>query len=450
MATTMHPLKNTAMFARGARLTGATLAAALLAACSSERLLKADRPDQIAPGALAGSLQGAAALYAGALGDLTVAIAGGNGGGAGIGMIGATGYLSDEFQFGATPPELREMDLRNVREQNGAWLQTYIDQHRARASADRAAAGLKAAGSTDGRQAEMLALSGLINLVLAESYCSGAPLSTAEPDIVYGDPQTTTQLMQGAAAKMDAALAATGADARARNLANLLKGRALLGQGQFAAAAAAVASVPTSFDYRFQHGTATPRQQSFLFNYSYNVQGLLVGNNEGGNGLNFGTANDPRVPVDGTGAPSVFDQRTPAWFFKQFNAFGHTIKIASGVEARLIEAEAALQAGSTALWLQKLGEARAPFNMSAPADPGTAAARVNLMFRERAFALFGQARRVGDLRRMVRQYQRGAETVFPTGPYHKDNLTRGGDVNIIIPISEKNNAKFTGCLNRSA
>ena len=446
----MHPKKNTAMFARGARLTGATLAAISLAACSTERLLKADRPDQISPGALSGSLQGAAALYAGAMGDLTVAISGGGGGGAGIGIITATGYLSDEFAFGATPPELREMDLRAVREQNGAWLQTYIDQHRARTAADRAAAGLKAAGAADGRQAEMLALSGLINLVLAESYCSGAPVSIAEPDIVYGDPQTTTQLLQGAATKMDAALAATGIDAKSRNLANLLKGRSLLNQGQFAAAAAAVASVPTSFDYRFQHGTATPRQQSFTFNYSYNVQGLLVANREGTNGLNFGTAGDPRVPVDGTGAPSVFDQRTPAWFFKAYNAFNHSVQIASGVEARLIEAEAALQAGNTALWLSKLAEARAPYSMAAPTDPGAQAARVDLMFRERAFALFGQGRRVGDLRRMIRQYQRGAETVFPTGPYHKDNLTRGGDVNIIIPISEKNNEKFTGCLNRNA
>jgi hypothetical protein len=51
---------------------------------------------------------------------------------------------------------------------------------------------------------------------------------------------------------------------------------------------------------------------------------------------------------------------------------------------------------------------------------------------------------------MVRQYGRGAETVFPTGAYHKDNLTRGTDVNIVIPISERNNPKFSGCLDRAA
>ncbi|MGH7713660.1 MAG: hypothetical protein ACREOG_20420, partial [Gemmatimonadaceae bacterium] len=148
--------------------------------------------------------------------------------------------------------------------------------------------------------------------------------------------------------------------------------------------------------------------------------------------------------------PSRFDQRTPRYYFRKYNAFEASVTIASGVEARLIEAEAALQAGNTTMWLSKLNDARGPFSMAPLTDPGTAALRVDLMFRERAFALFGTAHRLGDLRRLVRQYSRGAETVFPTGAYHKDNLTRGTDVNIAVPISEKNNPKFLGCLNRGA
>jgi hypothetical protein len=72
------------------------------------------------------------------------------------------------------------------------------------------------------------------------------------------------------------------------------------------------------------------------------------------------------------------------------------------------------------------------------------------MFRERAFWLFMTGHRLGDLRRLIRQYGRGAETVFPTGAYHKDNLMRGTDVNIVIPISERNNPNFHGCLDRNA
>ena len=147
---------------------------------------------------------------------------------------------------------------------------------------------------------------------------------------------------------------------------------------------------------------------------------------------------------------SRFDGRTPRYYFKKYNSFGHAVTLASGVEARLIEAEAALQANNAGLWIQKLNDARGPFSMGSLVDPGTATERVDLMFRERAFALFATAHRVGDLRRLVRQYSRPSESVFPTGPYHKDNLTRGPDVNIVVPISEKNNPKFTGCASRGA
>lgn len=429
-------------------LTMIAVAFMAAAGCSTDRLLQADRPDLINPGNL-GNLQGAAALYAGALGDFAVAHDGGIG--AGLGLVVATGFMSDEFRFGGTPPEIREMDLRAVREANGAWLQTYLDQHRARGAADRAAEALKAAVSgPDARVGEMYAIAAAEIILIGEAYCSGAPLGAIEPDLIYGEPLTTQQLMQAAIAKLDLAAQNAAGNARIVNFIAVLRGRALLNNAQFAAAAAAVASVPTSFAYANLHGTKTDRQKLFAYNYMYNLDSWLVSDREGGNGLDFATANDPRIPIDGTGSPSRFDQRTPRYYFRKYNAFDSPVTVASGVEARLIEAEAALQAANIALWLTKLTEARAPFGMAAPTDPGTAATRVDLMFRERAFALFGTAHRLGDLRRLIRQYGRGAETVFPTGPYHKDNLTRGTDVNIAIPISEKNNPKFTGCLNRGA
>ena len=421
------------------------LLALLLAGCSTESLLEAARPDQIDPAELSSNLQGASALHAGAIGDFTVALSGG----VGLGQITASGYLSDEFIFGATPPELREMDLRAVRDANNAWLGTYIDLHRAREAAERAITAFKAVAPSDGRVGELLALQAALITIQGENYCSGAPLSTTQPTLTYGDPLTTQATFTLAVTKADAALAGAGSNAAARNLAAVIKGRALLNNGQYASAAAAVAAVPTAFEYRVSHGLATPRQQSFIWTYMYNTQGLLVANREGGNGLDFATAGDPRLPVDGDGRPSVFDNVSPRYFFRLYNTQNHTVLVASGVEARLIEAEAALQAGNAAGWLAKLGEARARFNMTVPADPGTAAGRVDLMFRERAFSMFATSHRVGDLRRLSRQYGRGKETVWPTGAYHKDNLTRGGDANIIVPISEKNNPKFTGCLDRN-
>lgn len=432
------------------RPLGATLLLAATAACSTDRILKADRPDQIDPGRLSTDLQGARALAAGAVGDFTVAYNGGSGGGAGLGQIMASGYLSDEFRFGGTPPELREMDLRNVRAANGAWLQTYIDLHRARESAARAATALRAVAASDPGIAEMYALQGALLIMQAENYCSGAPVSTTQPTLTYGPPLTTAQIFSLAIAKLDSALGSAGITASVRSLASVLKGRAQLGNAQYAAAATAVAAVPTSFSYSVSHGLATARQQSFTWSYMYNTQALLVSDREGTNGLDFATAGDPRVPIDGDGAPSAFDLVTPRYFFRNYNRQNHPVVVATGVEARLIEAEAALQAGNAATFVQKLTEARAPWPAMAPVtDPGTPAARVDLLFRERAFAMFGTAHRVGDLRRLSRQYSRPAESVWPTGAYHKDNLQRGTDTNIIVPLSEENNPNYKGCLNRN-
>jgi hypothetical protein len=129
--------------------------------------------------------------------------------------------------------------------------------------------------------------------------------------------------------------------------------------------------------------------------------------------------------------------------FPPYNSFGSPIVDASGVEARLIEAEAALHAGDVGTWLSKLNALRAGTAGLTPlSDPGTADAQVDLMFRERAFWMFGTAHRVGDLRRLVRQYGRAITSTFPTGPYHKDNLTRGDQGSIIIPQTEDNNPKY--------
>jgi hypothetical protein len=258
--------------------------------------------------------------------------------------------------------------------------------------------------------------------------------------------------MQTALAKLDLAAPYTsGSDGgRTAQLVAVLRGRALLNLARYADAAHAVADVPTSFVYGTQHSTTTERQKLFAHTYMYYQDAVLVSDREGRNGLDFVTARDPRVAVDGVGAPSRLDNRTPRYYLRKYNSAAASVTVASGVEARLIEAEAALRAGDTALWLSRLNEARAPFDMAPVADPGDARARVDLLFRERAFALFGSAHRLGDLRRLVRQYARSSESVFPTGTYHKDNLMRGSDVNIALPASEKANPKFNGCLHRGA
>ncbi|HET7564304.1 MAG TPA: RagB/SusD family nutrient uptake outer membrane protein, partial [Gemmatimonadaceae bacterium] len=160
-----------------------------------------------------------------------------------------------------------------------------------------------------------------------------------------------------------------------------------------------------------------------------------------------------RVPVQDT-KDVGFDGETDLVLQLKYPDRASAIPIATGIEARLIEAEAAMQAGQTAVFLAKLNAARAQFQgvpALTPADiPADQTGQVNLLFRERAFDLWLTSHRLGDLRRLVRQYGRDAESVFPTGTWAKDGTLYGTDVNLPVPQVETNNPKFTGCLDRNA
>ena len=441
-------MTRTITFARAAFGAALSVAAALsIAACKADSLLQTDNPDVIDPGAL-NTAQGAAALYSGAIGDFALSVDGS--GATGPALVEAGAWFTDEARFGGTPPEVKQMDLRAVREEADAWQEMYLDLHRAREGAERAATALAQFNKQDSRVGEMYALSALIRILLGEDYCSGVPFSTTQPTLVYGQPLSTKQILDTALKRLDLAKANAFGNDTIINLEAVLRGRALVDEGNFAAAATAVASVPTSFVYKTYHSLATDREKNFMFTDIFSADRLSVSDTEGKNGLDFGSANDPRVPVQASGL-SRFDNVTPMVRFLTYNSLTSPVVHASGIEARLIEAEAALAANDPNTWLAKLNVARATKSGMAPlTDPVNPTARVDLMFRERAFWLFMTGHRLGDLRRLVRQYGRGAETVFPTGAYHKDNLTRGTDVNIVIPISEKNNPNFHGCIDRKA
>ena len=59
------------------------------------------------------------------------------------------------------------------------------------------------------------------------------------------------------------------------------------------------------------------------------------------------------------------------------------------------------------------------------------------------------AHRVGDLRRLVRQYGRNSETVWPTGAYFKGGVY-GTDQNLIPMGTELTNPNWTACTDRNA
>jgi hypothetical protein len=87
-------------------------------------------------------------------------------------------------------------------------------------------------------------------------------------------------------------------------------------------------------------------------------------------------------------------------------------------------------------------------------DPVTAVGRVNLLFREKAFWEFGRGYRLGDLRRLIRDYGRKADGSdaggYPIGPHFKGGVF-GKDLNLPVTTDEQTgNPNFSSCIDRNA
>ena len=428
-----------------------------LLACSTSDIVNVESPDIINPGAV-NSPAGAAALYAGALGEFSVAIVGDNGGLEG--QILVTGSFGDELINSETFPTRLEYELRQIDTRNGTLATVFRQLQRARVLLEATVPALQKYSPTPAyRIGEAYALAGITYVFAGENYCSGVPFSAAFPVTVYGTPLTTTEIFTRAIERFDSAmtyLSATDTTTVVRttlNLARVGKGRALLnrgGPGDYAAAAAAVAAVPLNFVYITTHSTASNRQYNGIFAFTWQNKRFSVADVEGTNGVNFRTALDPRVAVDRTPATNLgFDQSTPQWNPVKYPTAISPTPIASGVEAKLIIAEALMVANPTA-WMDTLNYLRANAGVAGLTplvDPGAGAPRETLTFRERAFWMYLTGHRLGDLRRLMRQYGRTEDQVFPVGLGLKGFY--GHDLNLPVPFDELNNPNFTGCLDRN-
>jgi hypothetical protein len=450
------------------RVALASLAVGALA-CSPHEILDVTDPDIINPSDVQ-SAAGANAVRVGAIGRLTAATSGGSSSSEGLFLL--SGLLADEWINGDSFIARQEVDQRVITTANT--FLTDVDRmlQRARLSAEQAAQ-LERQFNPNGAAAdvaEMYFIQAYVENTFGEHYCNGLVFSDVVNGVEqYGTPITDAAAFERALAHADSGLAlitGTGtSDVKVKNALSVIKGRILTNLNRQADAATAVAGVPTSFNYFNLHGQTT--LDNAIWSYNNVARRYTISNNEGTNGLNFATAGDPRVPsclggdakcvAAGVTLKARDDGTVPVTVQLIWPTRDASVSIASGVEARMYEAEAAYKAGNTALFIQKLNQARTEGGVAGLTanltDPGTNVARENLLFREKAFWLFGRGYRVGDMRRLIRQYGRAANTVFPTGPWHKGG-NYGTDVNFPVPQAETNNPNLTGktetCIDRNA
>jgi len=405
-----------------------------LTACKPSSLIDVKPPETVIDPSQVGTVTGAIQLRNSALLGMTYPL-----GSIGSGMLALSGLLTDELAEGGSPitgvDERRVNDPSYGAQANGG---LYIALHRARIRAQVARQALQlyandAPGAPRAWQGEMYALEGYTVLWFAENFCSGIPLTSVP---LVGEQQmtrgfTTQELFTRAIALFDSAMVVGADSAQYVNLARVGKGRALLGLGEFAAADSAVRDVPTDFVYlvRFTASGDYYNAFGYFLGYQYRVQ-----DHEGTNGLIWST--DPRTAI--TTAAPFGEMLVPAKYNitpsgdldPTMPQLGAPVRLADGLEARLIQAEAALAAGD-ASWLTTLNMLRATCVGSAACapvpgittanlpdtltDPGSTAARQDLLFAERAKWLYLTAHREGDLRRLAHVYRRDRQTLWPTG-----------------------------------
>jgi hypothetical protein len=287
----------------------------------------------------------------------------------------------------------------------------------------------------------------------------------------YTAPITNADGFKLASARFDTALAmVTGTDAASIAIARvnkIAKARAQIDLGNYAAAAALVTDVPTNYQYLLTFSLTTTSAELYLLNGTQPSR-FVVGDSFAivnsapaviRNALPFASANDPRVPVTGstTNTRKAFDGSTP-WVGQTLYGQTDPFPVLTGIDARLIEAEAKINTGDYAGMLstlnalrttaQTIGNKTIAVMPALTTVPTTKDAALTLFFREKAFWQFGRGFRLGDLRRLMRQYGRTQDQVFPVGSWFKGG-SYGTDVNLPMVDSELTNPNFHGCIDRT-
>jgi hypothetical protein len=447
------------------KMVALATAGLVLSGCDpKQELLAPQNPGIVDPSAV-NSADAADALRIGALGSLRNVTAGSES----LWMYG--GLITDEWKSSDTFLQRNETDQRTIQTNNGNINSAYNGIQQSRGFIrDGIEQMFKFLPEAKGNIGELYFALGFVEMQMAEDFCNGIPLGVARNGVIdYSDPSykplTNADVYTKAAIHLDSAIALASAQTDAHSVAVkqaalIARARVNIDQGKFSEAAALVptSAIPTTYQYLLSFAQTSGDNQIWSLNTNqgrYTVADSFDASGVIRNALPFISAKDPRVPVTDA-KKKGFDGQT--------NLFAFTIArsdpspLVSGIDARLIEAEAKLKANDIAGMMtilnalrasaQTIGSIKVPV-MAALPTPASQDAAVTLFFREKGFWTFSRGQRLGDERRQIRQYNRTQDKVFPSGAFHK-NGNYGVDVNLPVTDSEKTNPNFKGCLDRNA
>jgi hypothetical protein len=463
-------MPSTTYRARGTVAAAAVAAGTLfLGACNVKQdLLAPQQPGVISPSSVANATA-AEALYAGALDRWKNAMI--NGGNNTEALFQFEALFTDEVRSADTFSQRNDADQRVTQSNDGVLTPIYNFAQQARGRARDAINSLLAFDTSPlgtSHVGEMYLAMGSIETALSEAFCNGVPYGeTVNGSPVYAQPISAVDGAKLAITRFDSALTFLGASdattAAIKNAVLIAKGRAQVDAGDFAGAAATVAPVPTSFQYNWNYSITTadngwwvmgPAVKRYNAGDSVSTAGIIQ------NAIPFAELHDPRVVTEDTHVPAE-DRKSD---FIQVDNWDRDDPVPplTGIDARLIQAEAQLNAGNFTGMTATLNALRASPQtigifqipamapLTAPADKTSA---TNLFFREKALWQYERGWRMGDLRRLVRQYGRTQDKVYPNGAFARNTTPSGSygtEVAFPVPDAEKTNPLFTGCLDTNA
>lgn len=415
--------------------------AVFLGACDVDEIVEVPDPDVVTRGVFAdpdnldasraGAIREFARAYAGTQNDEG-------------GQILLSGLLADELYHSGTFTTRTEIDARNISATNASNTDGFFWLQRARNHGEIVAdlfAESDRAGSAE--HAELLALVGYSYIMAGENYCSGVPFSTLDiqGETTYGEPKSTAETFQLAMDAFQASLD-MGVGGDLEHLANLGMARAHLDLGNYQQAAAQVDAIPTDFVWNVPYSASVVDAWNAVWNLINAEKRWSAAGSEGTNGLPYLTSGDPRTPTNFTGAG--FDATIDHYEQLAYPSQGDPIPLATGVEARLIEAEWAYQDDrlDDFYGIHTNLRSRVGLGPVTAADHANDTERENFHFQERAYWMWLTSHRLGDLRRLVRQYGRAVDNTYPIGPTVRDR-DRGDDVTLPVPFDETNNPNFS-------
>lgn len=301
------------------------------------------------------------------------------------------GLISEELWSGAARLQTNRLSARTFASTDDINTDFFAPLSLAIASNTNAVRALQAGpnASSDMNLARASMNLGFSLEMMAESMCAG---------VIQGGPQLSdAQLIDSAITRFTSAItvatAAGAAGAAIVNASNVGLARAYLQKGDYAHASQVAALVPASFSTNVVTSANVSTQGSLgnLF-YGITAEAQIVA-------PALYRVGDPRMPADST-RPGATLNGVPYIVQAKYNTYGDPIRLASGLEAQYIAAEATLHAsGSTSAALTLINTRRAVGGQGTYAGGTDTLSVISELLNQRARDFWLEGKKLGDLRR---------------------------------------------------